>query len=168
MIKLRRQLTLFIEDKDSENIEQTRKQFNPEQYRLIKAHVTLCREDEVEPTEKVLQKLAALNHRFVTVNFGKPIQFSDGKGVLIPADGDNIQFHQLRKDILKRINDNPRKHEPHITLMHPRNSTCTDTIFEQLETINFPTQIVFKQISLIEQEDNNPWKILKVFDLREG
>ena len=39
------QLTLFIEENEAETIEQIRKEFNPEQYELIKAHVTLCRED---------------------------------------------------------------------------------------------------------------------------
>ena len=52
-----------------------------------------------------------------------------------------------------------------ITLMHPRNSTCNDEIFEEIKNIPFPTKLTFKRISLIEQEINKEWKIIKEFDL---
>ena len=41
----RKQLTLFVKDVQAKAIEAIRRQYNPEQYALIKAHVTLCRED---------------------------------------------------------------------------------------------------------------------------
>ena len=75
------------------------------------------------------------------------------KGLLLPAKTDNTEFQDLRRQILLGLNDNPRKQETHITLMHPRNSTCTDKIFGRIEKIILPTKLKFKRISLIEQKD---------------
>lgn len=61
--------------------------------------------------------------------------------------------------------DKPRRQEPHITLMHPRNSNCTDKIFEIIENVNLPTQLNFKTISLIEQINGRQWTVLKIFYL---
>ena len=44
----RRQLTLFLSESCSSEIEKCRERFNLEQFKLIKAHITLCREDEIE------------------------------------------------------------------------------------------------------------------------
>jgi hypothetical protein len=51
---IRRQLTLFVEQKDAEIIERVRQEFNPIQFNLIKSHVTLCREDEIQNLEQVI------------------------------------------------------------------------------------------------------------------
>jgi 2'-5' RNA ligase len=161
--KIRRQLTLFIELQDSENIEKIRQQFNPRQSELIKSHVTLCREDEIENLEQVITKLRRLTKTEITIEFGEAKRFDNGKGVLLPANYDNNEFQELRRKILG-IDDNPRKQEPHITLMHPRNSTCTDNIFEQIKKINLPSKLKFKRISLIEQEDGGQWNILQEFE----
>ena len=167
MIKKRIQLTLFIDEDKSETIENIRKKFNPLQFDLIKSHVTLCREDELKPIEQVIQNLAMLNHECISVAFGPVRKFSDDKGVMIPATGENKEFHQLRKLILKGLTTNPRKHEPHITLMHPRNSTCTDSLFQQIEKIKLPGEITFKKIHLIEQEGESKWKILEEYVLKD-
>ena len=44
---VRRQLTLFLTEQN-QIIEEIRATYNPKQFELIKAHVTLCREDEIE------------------------------------------------------------------------------------------------------------------------
>jgi len=49
--------------------------------------------------------------------------------------------------------------------MHPRNSTCTDKIFEEIEQVNLPSQLIFKSISLIEQVDGGQWETLKTFKI---
>ena len=54
---MRRQLTLFVDPKDAINIEQVRNEFNPRQFEIIKAHVTLCREDEIQDLERVMTNL---------------------------------------------------------------------------------------------------------------
>lgn len=165
MNKKRIQLTLFIDENVSESIEKIRQEFNPEQYELIKSHVTLCREDELEQIEKVRQNLAKLNEGYITIDFGTVVRFSDGKGVLLPAAGNNESFQKLREKVLYGVIEKPRIHEPHITLMHPRNATCTDEIYEQIEQCTFPDKIQFRKVALIEQEPGMKWEILEEFQL---
>ena len=167
MNEKRLQLTLFIDKDKSELIEKIRKEFNPEQYELIKSHVTLCRDDELESIEKVTQNLMKLNHEYITFEPGPIVRFSNGKGVLIPSKADNEQFQRLREFILRGVIINRANAEPHITLMHPRNSTCTDGIFQQIEKIKLPNKLTFRKISLIEQEEKNKWHILKEYELKE-
>lgn len=158
----RMQLTLFLPENDAVVIEQLRRRFNPKQFNLIGAHVTLCREDELGTIETVMQQMADLNAGCITIDFGSPERFSEGKGVLIPAVGANRLFQDLRKAILA---GEPRRHEPHITLMHPRNSTCTEDIFAQIMATELPGQIIFRKVCLIEQEDGGVWKVLRGIDL---
>lgn len=159
----RQQLTLFVEEPFANTIETIREKYNPEQFQLIKAHVTLCREDEITDIENVLKNLRNLDFGAITINFGEIIRFSEGKGLLISADKSNDSFHQLRENILFNIIEKPRKHDPHITLMHPRNSSCTDKIFNEINQISFPQRIKFHKISLIEQENGGKWRILEEF-----
>jgi 2'-5' RNA ligase len=165
---IRRQLTLFVEAKDAKNIEKIRQDFNPEQRKIIKSHVTLCRENEIEDLDQVITNLLRLAHTHITIEFGQVIRFNDGKGVLLPAKGDYVEFQDLRRLILPGLKDNAGIQQPHITLMHPGNSTCTHTIFRQIKKINLPVKLAFKCISLIEQEDGGQWKILQEFKCKEG
>ena len=93
-------------------------------------------------------------------------RFDNGKGVLIPAKVLNDEYYQLRKSVLKGVNDFPRNHQPHITLMHPRNSTCTDLIFDKINKYKFPSELYFDTISLIEQKNGGRWKLLNNFLLK--
>ncbi|MEP7320201.1 MAG: 2'-5' RNA ligase family protein [Panacibacter sp.] len=160
------QLTLFVDEIESVAIEKIRKEFNPEQYALIKSHVTICREDELEQLESVLLNLENLHLKCIAINFGNAVRFSNGKGVLIPGVGNNESFQKLREQVLRGVVEKPRIHEPHITLMHPGNATCTDAIFKQIAKCKFPSKIKFRDISLIEQEPGMQWNILKRFELR--
>jgi 2'-5' RNA ligase len=165
MNNIRRQLTLFLDDQESESIEQIRNKFNPEQYQLIKAHVTLCREDEIEDLTRVLINLEKLSLKPIAIHFENPIRFSEGKGVMLLASDNNNEFQVLRKQILTGIIENPRNHKAHITLMHPRNSECTDEIFEEIEQQVLPRSIEFKKMCLIEQREKSSWVILREFYL---
>lgn len=168
MNKRRRiQLTLFIDEKQSAAIERIRQKFNPLQYRLIRAHVTLCREDEIESFDNVLYNLTSQVLPKISICFGKVTRFSEGNGVLLPVNDNLHSFRTLRSQVLHGIIEAPRNHEPHITLMHPRNSICTDEIFQQIIKINLPTIITFGKVSLIEQVEQEPWKIIQEFDLNE-
>jgi 2'-5' RNA ligase len=161
----RTQLTLFIPKQDAICIEKVREAHNPEQYKLIHAHVTLCREDELDQIDRVTLNLEQLQFECFAINFGAVERFAQGKGVLLPAIGDNDVFQKLRSTVLNGIIDQPRQHAPHITLMHPRNATCTNEIFESIQKNSFPQQITFDQISLIEQEIGKKWQILKTYKL---
>ena len=163
--RTRKQLTLFIEQQDAENIEQIRQQFNPIQSGLIKSHVTLCREDEIENLEQVIRNLHRLTKTEIIIEFGQVTRSDNGKGVLLPAKGDNTDFQDIRKQILFESSSNPRKQEPHVTLMHPRNSTCTDEIFEEIKKIRLPVKLTFKRITLIEQNDGGQWSPIQHFEL---
>jgi hypothetical protein len=164
--KVRRQLTLFLQKDSSQIVERVRRKFNPVQFALIKAHVTLCREDEIEDIDGVLANLASLNERELTLPFGKPVRFDEGKGVYLQAD-EAESYHQLRHQILKTVLYVPGKQTPHITLMHPRNSTCTDALFEQLCKEDFPSSFSFNEISLIEQQGEEKWEVLENFSLEK-
>lgn len=162
----RQQLTLFVDRKDAMEIESIRKRFNPEQQQLIDSHVTLCREDEIEDIDRVLDILHTLDAYAVAIQFGQVTRFENNKGVLLPAFGENEHFHQLRSKILTALDIPVRRHEPHITLMHPRNSTCTDEIFEEIKSINLPTCLKFNSVSLIEQVDGGRWQVINRFHLK--
>ncbi len=166
MNEIRKQLTLFIE-KSNENIEKIRAEFNPEQFDLIKAHVTLCREDEIEPIDKIIERIRSINlKKPIRIEFNGAERFAGGNGVLIPAKNENIEFRELRETILGQ-NKYLKEHFPHITLMHPRNSKCDDEKFEQILNRELPTVLEFEKISLIEQKNGGKWKILSEFKIVE-
>jgi hypothetical protein len=150
---------------DAINIEYIRHRYNPVQRKLIDSHVTLCREDEISDPERVMLNLEILEAKRITIPFGQVRRFDNESGVLIPARSENLDFHSLRRKILAGIIISPRHLEPHITLMHPRNSTCTDEIFNDIKKTTFPSVITFDQISLIEQINGGPWRILASYNL---
>ena len=164
--KIRQQLTLFVHKKDANEIESIRKKFNPIQQQLIDSHVTLCREDEIANIDKALDNLQNLDTPAITLQFGQVTRFDNNNGVLLPASGDNAKFHQLRKEILLALNMPVRPHEPHITLIHPRNSNCNDETFEEIKLVNLPTCLMFDTVSLIEQLDGGKWQIINRFNLK--
>lgn len=101
----------------------------------------------------------------ITILFARAARFGNGLGVLLPALDDNEQFHQLRLKVLRGSGMIVRRHEPHITLMHPRNSICTDEIFKTIQETNLPASLTFDNISFIEQVDGDQWQTLKVYKL---
>lgn len=159
----RKQLTLFVSINEAKRIEQIRKKYNPIQYNLIAAHITLCREDEIENWAIVEQNLATLQQLPITIQFDKVERFAEGKGLFIPAKAPQEAFDQLRNAILKGVIQEPRKHHAHLTLMHPRNSTCTDATFHKIKALALPKYLVFDTITLIEQENGGVWQKLKAY-----
>jgi len=159
----RRQLTLFVSANEAKNIEQIRKKYNPVQYNLIAAHITLCREDELENWAIIEQNLTNLQQLPITIYFDKIERFAAGKGLFIPAKTPQKAFDQLRNTILKGAIEQPRKHDAHLTLMHPRNSTCTDATFNKIKIVTLPKYLVFDTITLIEQENEGVWQKLKTY-----
>jgi len=159
----RRQLTLFVSTTAGTIIEQIRKKYNPVQYSLIAAHITLCREDEIDNWSIIEKNLTTLKQLPITIHLDSIKRFAEGKGVLIPVTAQNEAFDQLRKTILKGAIEQPRKHHAHLTLMHPRNSTCTDATFNAIQTLTLPEEVIFDTITLIEQENGGVWQKLKTY-----
>ena len=159
------QLTLFVDPAESAPIEAVRRQYNPEQFALIAAHVTLCREDELALLEPILHRLRTDTPSALALHFGPPCRFSEGKGVWLPARDEQGDFQALRARVLQDVTGHPRPQAPHITLLHPRNATCTDESFAAIAQTAFPQRIVFPKISLIEQEAGRAWEVLQEIDL---
>jgi hypothetical protein len=166
-MSLRRQLTMFVPYPNAGIIEQVRRQYNPVQSALIVAHVTLCREDELLDINQVRNNLGHISHTPVTIHFGSPERFGkNGEGSLLPALEPYTSFQQLRATALESVIGYPRLHQPHITLMHPRNSVCTDELFARILGFDFPQKISFDSLSLIEQKGQQPWHVLETYKLR--
>lgn len=162
MKRTRRQLTLFITE-PNDSIEKVRAEFNPVQFNLISAHITLCREDEIEKFEDVEERIKSIILKNpIRVEFKDVERFANGKGVLIPSMENSIEFSEFRKCVLGQ---KANEQLPHITLMHPRNSTCTDEIFEQIKGCEFPAELEFRKIHLIEQRDGGKWNVLQEFSI---
>lgn len=165
MARVRRQLTLFLARAAAEEIERLRMTYNPEQSRLIPAHVTLCRDAEVEDLEQVRKNLGRLSWPVLCLEFGPPVRFEDGKGLWLAGVGSLEDFWGLREAVLKGIVDAPARPHPHITLMHPRNSTCTDAIFEVVSGLPLPRRFWFKTVAYIEQVGDAAWRIVEEYPL---
>jgi hypothetical protein len=52
---------------------------------------------------------------------------------------------------------------PHITIMHPRNSTCTDQTFAAIKQIQLPEKLSISSASLIEQRNGQMWRTLRSY-----
>ncbi|GLU55501.1 hypothetical protein Dfri01_49620 [Dyadobacter frigoris] len=162
---MRRQLTLFLSSQNEE-IEKIRAEFNPAQHELISAHVTLCRDNEIEKPDVVIHNIKTISLvQPLIIEFEPAERFENGKGVLIPARTGNQEFYDLREKVLKGIQEFNKHYLPHITLMHPRNSTCTDEIFDQIKKYKLPSMVTFDTISLIEQTDGGRWTIIEQFPI---
>lgn len=164
MIESRKQLTLFVDELNG-NIEKIRSEFNSAQYGLIAAHVTLCREDEIEELEIVKAHLRSIRLPGpLQMELESVERFAEGNGVLMRGSDKNDSFQELRKLVLGQ-RELKKEQSPHITLMHPRNSVCTDEIFDQIQTRALPLKLEFRKISLIEQKSGARWEILETFDI---
>jgi hypothetical protein len=80
---------------------------------------------------------------------------------MIPEYGSSGQFYNLIKLVLDGTISIPENLLLYITLMHPRNSTCTDETFDQIKRINLPKKIEFTKVSLIEQKGHLKWNTLR-------
>ena len=160
-MKLRRQVTLFLDQKDVIGIEAARAKWNPEQYQLIKAHITLIRDEKVKDFTEVVKRVERLQFPCFQVSFGDIERFYDGKGVFIPVLDPSGYLTQLRR----KLSVNDFDYDPHVTIMHPRNSRCTDETFTQLLKEPFPFQAGISSVSVIEQSNNSKWQITHQIEL---
>jgi 2'-5' RNA ligase len=155
----RRQASMYLHQ--ANEIEELRLRFNPIQARLIPAHVTLCREDEIADWQQLAERINRVMPIRVTIGFGCPVR--EGNLVMLPAVSGVEQFDQLREELIADGSKKPRKQSPHITIIHPRNGTCTDVAFAEISNRLQPFEWTFQSINLIEQTDGGPWKTLAKF-----
>lgn len=154
---IRRQATLFFNNAPPA-LTHSRHRYNPVQADLIPAHVTLCREDEVVDWLAFKQRVASLTRVELELKFGRPIR--NGNSVLLPAIEGMEAFVSLRRNLLSDGTSEPRPMNAHVTIIHPRNGTCTDEIFEEILQLLQPFQWTFNEIAVIEQQNGGPWQVL--------
>ena len=154
----RRQATLYLPLPCAADIERLRSTYNPAQHALIRAHVTLCREDEARDWDELANRLVALGPVAVPLAFGAPVRVENL--VYLPATGSTAPFDQLRASLLGRPAASVRKQDPHITLIHPRNGTCSDAAFASIVSQSTSFAVTFRTVTLIAQVDGDPWRDL--------
>ena len=155
----RTQLTLFVPESQSAELQAVRKLLDPVQFGLIAAHVTLCRdEDEFDAGLLALPAAGAL-----TLQFGAPERFSE-HGVLLPCIGGEEAFQALRRRILGR--QDIRRQAPHITLAHPRNPRAPGNDLANAASLMSGRSITFTSVCRIQQQvGSGVWTVLDRFPL---
>ncbi len=159
---VRRQLSLYVPAVSAGPIEAVRVLLDPLQQRLIPAHVTLCREDELGELDAVRARLAGSAMHALQLAFAAPQRFST-HGVLLPCIGGVEQFRRLRQALLPATA--MREQSPHITLAHPRNPACEGDSLAIAGALPGQITIVFTAIRLIEQTGGAAWRELERFEL---
>jgi len=167
MVNSRIQLTLFVAGPVAERIEAYRASLDPVQSRLIPAHVTLCREDELDGLSvAVLQeRLSKPQARPLTLAFGAPEPFST-HGILLPCISGDDEFHALRQLALGSVP--ARRPSPHLTLAHPRNPRAEGNDLAAVASLRDGLTIRFESVCRIRQEGMSPWRVTERFDLLGG
>jgi 2'-5' RNA ligase len=158
----RKQLSMFVPADAAKDIEHVRKAVDPVQSRLIPAHITLCREDELTDLPVVESRLANIAFRPLILRFGRPEIFS-GHGLLLNCIAGAEGFRSLREYLLG--SKNIREQKPHITLAHPRNPKAVGNSLDFAMQLPELIEITFPTIYLIEQETGGPWRVLERFTL---
>lgn len=151
MPPLRVQASLYLQQVPS--LEDLRRRFNPRQAELIPAHVTLCREDEVDDWRELKARALGLDPLQLKLTFGRPVR--EQNLVYLPVVEGLDAFRMLRETLLGA---SPRDHDPHITLIHPRNGNCTDDVFDEIMRLSRPFSHTFEVIRVIEQRNGGVWR----------
>lgn len=161
---IRTQLSLFVQPSRAAEFEAVRRVVDPVQSRLIPAHVTLCRDDELAGLQlaDLDERLRRTHPRAVTLRFGPPERFG-GHGILMPPVGDTAGFEALRA--LALGTPAPRPHMPHLTLAHPRNPQAPGNRLESAAPLGAGRTVTFDAVHLIEQCDGDPWVVRATFPL---
>jgi len=164
VIRTRRQLSMYVPSADGVQLESVRKVLDPVQAGLIPAHVTLCREDEIDQLSalEIEARLRSSAVQPVTLCFGRPVIFQ-GHGVLLPSVAGEQAFHELRTHVLGTTAI--RRDAPHITLAHPRNPPPSKSSLADAMGLPDNLSYTFAKIATIEQIGAAPWRMLQGFTL---
>lgn len=161
---VRRQLSLFVPGPIAAALDATRVILDPVQHGLIPAHVTACRDEEMQALlgSELERAIDAACFGPVTLVFGRAIPFDD-HGILLPCISGEEALAAFRARFLDT--PQPRREAPHITLAHPRNPKSMGN--DLAVALNLPAQIeiTFPEVSLIEQRKGERWQVLRRFRL---
>ena len=157
---IRKQITLYVPKPESVRLEAIRQRFNPVQFELISAHVTLCRDEDDPDWPAVQARAEEIKRLEIKLRFGAAVR--EDNLVYLPVIGKTDEFDSLRTHLLDNVNC--RKQVPHITLIHPRNARCSAEDYDEISSlIDEPLDITFRQLTFIEQRDGFAWQDLKTF-----
>lgn len=161
---IRSQLSLFVPLDANAEIEAIRRIVDPVQSGLIPAHVTLCREDELAGLDlsELEARLRRAQQGRLTLQFGPPERFGE-HGILLPCVRGTAEFKSLREVVLASAEVRP--HAPHLTLAHPRNPKAPGNDLNSAANLRGGLRVTFKEIHIIEQQDNAPWMVRGVLPL---
>lgn len=162
MHEILKQLSLYVPAHAAKEIEAVRKIVDPIQSNLIPAHITLCREDELDDFATIKARPAHIPLKPITLRFGTPEIFS-GHGLLLNCIGGDDKFRLLREYLL--ASKNIKNQRPHITLAHPRNPKSAGNLLGSASRLPEMIEITFPTIYLIEQAGNEPWRVLEKYSL---
>lgn len=157
---IRRQVTLYVPTAAAVELEAVRRIVDPVQSSLIAAHVTLCREDEIQGLSGSELQRRVANERCqpIALHFGR-IEVFSGHGMLLACVGGQDEFHALRRQVLGRADI--RTAQPHITLAHPRNPKAAGNSLAAVAGLSSGMCITFPSVCLIEQTNMQPWRVLE-------
>jgi hypothetical protein len=141
-------------------LEALRRTLDPVQASLIAAHVTVCREDEIEgtSTKALLTRVKSWGKGPITLAFGQPVRFA-GHGVLLQCEQGFGEFQLLRRCLLG--SQEVREHAAHLTLVHPRNPRSAGNTDSALAACPQELELQFASVALIEQRGSEPWRLLE-------
>jgi 2'-5' RNA ligase len=164
LVVTRVQLSLFVPPEVGVEIEAVRRVVDPEQSRLIPAHVTLCREDELagHGLADVESRLVESRLGPLTLRFGAPETFHE-HGILLPCIEGASMFGALREHILAPHHVRP--HAPHMTLAHPRNLRVSENRLANTASLPSGLTITFTSVQVIEQSNGGPWVVRRTVPL---
>jgi GNAT superfamily N-acetyltransferase/2'-5' RNA ligase len=160
----RTQLSLFVPPEAGDAIDAIRRVVDPVQHRLIPAHVTLCREDELHEVDvaQLASRLRDARLGRLTLRFGAPQRFG-GHGILLPCIDGAEAFVALRRAVLAL--PEARVHTPHLTLAHPRNPKADGNELDRAATLEEGLCVTFDAVQVIDQFDADPWVVRSTFPL---
>ncbi len=161
------QLSLFVPPPIREEIEAVRRLLDPVQAALIPAHVTLCREDELEgvDAESLRARLIAAKTEPITLCFGAPERFQS-HGILMPCIAGGSEFEHLRRVLL--ASGTVRHQAAHITLAHPRNPKSPYNRMSVANRLPGTLTLKFTAVQRIQQVGSAMWQVLEQNSLLAG
>lgn len=162
---IRRQLSLFAPEPWATRLDEIRAVLDPVQHHLIAAHVTVCRDEEVEAllAGDLAGAIAAARRGPITLGFGRAVAF-DGHGVLLPCVAGEEELASFRARLLGA--SQPRRQIPHITLAHPRNPKAAGNDLAATRSLPSKIEIEFGEACVIEQRPGDVWRALRRFPLQ--
>lgn len=161
MTPSRDQLSLFLDGAEAASIEAWRLTLDPVQASLIPAHVTLCRDDELDGLSPQLLADRLLHARALVLTFGPAERFGE-HGLLLPCQAGQAALDALRRRVLGRSDARPQP--AHITLAHPRNPRAPGNI-DPIPLSLAPLTVQLTDLRWIRQMAGQPWQTLRRFSL---